>query len=286
MPFYLTSFTGGLGNQLFQLLSLYTLAKKYGTTFSVDVTMKELSSPFFTNKIPIYINTVFQDVLASEYYIQTITHNPDKYILLNQFDSIPSLDAIDCKINVIFINGLLMNTINYISEIDSIRSVLYTTKLRYIPLRVSNLLRPRICIACRTFSSEKHNEWSVNEMYYQIALSTLISELNLVSMDICFFTDDENIQDTIIYPLLSMISDCDVHYNIKRGSRDNHIDVEHFFDMFDCDHFILCNSTYHYWPALLSTYNLNKRVFFPSKTRDGKNMDWFKQLCPINWICI
>ena len=50
MPFYLPDFYGGLGNQLFSIVTLYAFAKKYNTTFSVN-TDTLIATGFVTNKV-------------------------------------------------------------------------------------------------------------------------------------------------------------------------------------------------------------------------------------------
>ena len=63
------------------------------------------------------------------------------------------------------------------------------------------------------------------------------------------------------------------------GSKESGSDIIHLFEMFDYDNYILCNSTYHYWSALLTTY-ANAIVTYPM------DCEWYKHIASNKWIGI
>ena len=99
------------------------------------------------------------------------------------------------------------------------------------------------------------------------------------------YTDEEGVTEKIIQPALQELG---FTYPCieKVGKRDNKTDVIHFFEMFDIDHFILCNSTYHYWPALISDKNKNKIVTYAKRTQDGNDVHWFQHIVEKEWVCL
>jgi hypothetical protein len=285
MPFYLISFTGGLGNQLFQIATMYALAKKYNTTFDIPTHLLEIDSPFFKEKVPIYTKTIFSEFFKITQYSSNFTQQQILQIQCQQFDCLPSFDMLDCnKINI-YISGMQMNLQNFISEYSSLQDIFYLTKMKYSCISKQNT-NPRICICFRTYTQEQHPEWAVNDQYYLKALTYLMSEIAATQINLYVYTDDKTVEEKYIKHLIQQNSDYLIQYFIHEGKRDNQTDVQHFFEMFDCDHYILCNSTYHYWPALFSKYNENKIVIYPSYTKDGKDMKWFTKICPENWTCI
>ncbi len=286
MPFHLVSFTGGLGNQLFQLVTLYTLAKKYSTTFSVNEEHREFSSPFFNDKIPVYLSTVFESFLETSEYKSLELNRCGVACNVLQHAIVPTFDTIDCKDMLVYINGLSMHLKNFYDEYTSLQKLFYAQKQK-LGYELTNLhSRLQICIACRTFSQEKHTEWGVSDEYYVHALSLLLSIVECTDIELCIFTDDSTIENILLPKLLRINSNINIEYSIHVGKRDNTTDVLHFFQMFDCDHYILCNSTFHYWAALFSKFNSDKKVFYPSHTKDGKNTNWFRLICPDSWISI
>jgi hypothetical protein len=136
----------------------------------------------------------------------------------------------------------------------------------------------------RTFAEEKNTQWMTIDEYYKKAIKYMLEHYNnKYTLEFHIYTDQAGVTETIINPIINNLN-IKVNTTEYVGIRDNKTDVEHFFAMFDLDDYILCNSTYHYWPALLSRYTDDKIVTFPSYTKDGNNISWFNHIVPPEWI--
>jgi len=93
-------------------------------------------------------------------------------------------------------------------------------------------------------------------------------------------SDFENSSLDIIPIINEYFDDSKLEINEKVGIRDGHTDLEHFFNLFDYDNYILCNSTFHYWGALLSQYNSDKIITYDNQC------GWYHHIVPLNWIKI
>jgi len=94
------------------------------------------------------------------------------------------------------------------------------------------------------------------------------------------YTDSDKSSEQIIPFIKSFFANKCIGINEYCGNKELHTDVDHFFKMFDYDNYILCNSTYHYWGAILSIYNKDKIVLYPEEC------SWFKNIADIEWIAL
>ena len=294
MPFIVKDLVGGLGNQIFTIVTAYAFSKKYNTTYTIDMNNESITNLYNKLPIPVYLQSVLSMFYTSEFHKPIETLNNEMNTILStktldipQFCEYTLPDSINIDTTLITISGLPMRYSLFSDCIDDIQKLFYMQKPNYAPKTIQDKKFRKIGVMFRTFSEEKMDKWMVTDIYYMKAIDHLLSiyDTSKYSIEFHIFTDKEGVLDTIINPILDSL---DVTIPCKEyvGKRDNKTDVEHFFQMFDMDDYILCNSTYHYWPALLSTYSEDKIVTFPSHTKDGEPINWFTHIIDPSWVKI
>jgi hypothetical protein len=177
-----------------------------------------------------------------------------------------------------------MKYVLFSNYLDEIRDIMYRQKIKYIAEINKNYNVRRIGIMFRTFAQERNKQWMTIDEYYTKAIKYILNEhKGEYTIELYIYTDEAGVTETVIYPIINKLN-INVITKEYVGARDNKTDVEHFFSMFDLDDYVLCNSTYHYWPALLSRYTANKIVTFPSYTKDGKDISWFNHIVAPGWV--
>lgn len=277
MPFYLSELVGGLGNQIFSVVTVYSLAKKYNTNYSINENQEYIQITDI--KCPVYLKSLLSGFLKN-----SLVFNCEKNHIIHckQFTDIDISDDIDTKNDLVVLKGLPMKYSIFNKYLEEIKDIFYEQKGQLIPKSE----KIKIGIMFRTFSEERGSHWRVYNEYYENALMNILQKYDskLSNLELNIYSDKSGVYEDIILPILNK-------YNIKIpyfefvGKRDQITDVKHFFNMFDLDDYILCNSTFHYWPALLSRYNENKTIIYPSSQIDGNN-GWFKYISPPSWVCI
>jgi len=283
MPFLLDSLEGGLGNQLFIIMTLYAIARKYNTTFSIINTQTTIESPVGDFTIPNYSYTIFSAIINCKYCQRIESNYPLITINIAQFQEFSLPEYINPNTTIIRITGLPMKYSLFSEYLHELTDLMYLQKIKYIPVIIKDSSVRKVGIMFRTFVQEKKNQWMVVNKYYKIAIEYMLKQYTTYSIEFHIFTDEVGVLDYIIKPIIDTLG-LKIPCTEYVGMRDNKTDVEHFFKMFDLDDYILCNSTFHYWPALLSQYTNDTVVTFPSYTKDGNNMDWFKHIVPDHWV--
>lgn len=280
MPFHLDRYIGGLGNQLFQVITIISLAEKYDTTFSIPLNIDYIYG--LTGIIPVYLKNIFLEFTKHKRYKVFDSTLQSIRININQFADINLDNRIDKKETQIILDGLPM----WLPLIDiSIAQELLLSAKNNTSYSLSNNNITKLCVCFRSFDEENRNDWMISIEYYKLAFQYIIPKLNS-PYELHIFTDRENIKNTIIIPLLNELNIIDLPEIYEyTGKRDGVTDVEHFYKMIDCNHFILCNSTYHYWAAIIND-NPDAIITYPNKIENGINNDWFKIISPSKWTKI
>ena len=280
MPFCLENFIGGLGNQIFQIATLISFAKKYKTTFSFPLGVTEI---YGLTKILVYQEQIFSGFTNHILYKEKNNNLKEIKQEVCQFKDIKIVDGVDLQNNNLIIAGLPMLLSLFYDNIDDIRNIFHSqkNKLNHHLPKNENI---KICIGFRTFDEEGHPEWMASVSYYKEALQYILNKLNSSKIELHIFTDRINVSYDIINSILKDIGKQDVKYFEYFGKRDGITDVKSFFLMMDCDHYIICNSTFHYWPAILS--QKESIIICPTTINNCFN-DWFiNNLVPDHWIQI
>ena len=286
MPFHLDKFYGGLGNQLFSIVTVYSLAKKYKTTFSINE--KDVISTGFVNNY-VYFN-VFDCLIQSQVYSMQTDSLPLLYIKVEQFKDY-EFDKEMVQNHKIVLQGLSMKYSlfgDYIKDVSTlflnkkntplIQSI-KTNNFCYYQIdsngyninKITNL-----CIALRTFSSQNTSQWATSFDYYDKAITYLSSKIEFCNIH--FYTDQEGSSKKFLDLISQNFGERCISISESFGKKEDQSDIEHFFQMMENDHFILCNSTYHYWSALLSDSSKEKIVTYP------KECEWFSCILSPEWI--
>jgi hypothetical protein len=269
MPFYLPEFYGGLGNQLFSIVTLYALAKKYNTTFCINTT--NLIAPgFVVNRV--YSN-VFTCLLESSYYSNINNTFPVINYNVEQFRDY-TFDANYVSTHTICICGLPMKYSLFESCVDEISKLFHSYKTNVYPTIV-NCSTSRLCIAIRRFTNEKSEHWATSLEYYKNAIKHMSTIYNKCIIHV--YTDTIN-SSTLLLPFIQeYFGNSCIAVEEFCGNKESQTDIQHLFAMFDYNNYILCNSTYHYWAALLTTCK-SAHVLYPS------DCEWYPHIAHTNWI--
>jgi hypothetical protein len=279
MPFYLDGLTGGLGNQVFSVLTAYSLARKYNTTYTINDSQEQIQLAGF--KCPNYLRSVMNPFLE----LTSMSNFASYYTLYcRQFTDITIPSDIDVQNTMILLQGLPMKYSLFSDYLEEIKDIFYIQKNKITSAEKSDKIK--VGIMFRTFSEENGSHWCVYDEYYQKSLELILKkhEDKINNLEFHIYSDKAGVFETIILPILNS-KNLNIPYFENVGKRDQVTDVKHFFEMFDLDDYILCNSTFHYWAALLSRYNEDKIVIYPSSQKDGHNM-WFSHLAHPSWICV
>ena len=93
------------------------------------------------------------------------------------------------------------------------------------------------------------------------------------------YTDTPNSSELIMPFIKDNFGDKLIDSKEFVGSKESGSDITHLFEMCDYDNYILCNSTYHYWSALLTTYT-NAIVTYPM------DCEWYKHIASNKWMSL
>jgi hypothetical protein len=244
---FVDKYIGGLGNQLFQYFTLLYICKKYNKIpimFNQDKCEGYITSLFYKNIFNLEIkdrNEIFKD----------------KYVIITseeQFVPIIYPENISESVNILFV-GLRMNIKNFKEIIPEGIKILN-------PPNVINRIENLCLIAFRGFTEQNTPQCRINKIYYKNAINIIKEKIP----DVIFvaYTDDYDYANKILI-------ENNVSAKIYEGKRDGITDVSHFFQMFECNHAILTNSTYHLWSMIFNTSGTNY-IFVE------KNNEWLDKL--------
>jgi hypothetical protein len=277
MPFYLSEFVGGMGNQIFSVVTVFSLAKKYKTTHTINESQEYVQLAKF--KCHVYLKTLLSGFIQNNLVSNSIKQQT---IHCKQFTDIEISSDINPQNDLIILKGLPMKYSIFSDYLEDIKDVFYKQK-KELTVKSEKI---KIGVMFRTFAEENTPQYNVYEGYYENAVKILLEKYSnkINNLEFHIYSDEEGVYEKNILPILNKYN-LNIPYFEFVGKRDQVTDVKHFFDMFDLDDYILCNSTFHYWPALLSRYNENKTVIYPTKQIDGGG-HWFSHITPLEWICI
>lgn len=289
---------GGLGNQMFEYAAAYVAAKHTGTELKVDNLhyndqSKRLS--LFTYRP--YSLGIFNisGRIASPKEIKRFTYprNQNKYIYhlmrhlhsdYNVFDdtAIQDYSALISLPSDCYLRGSFQKFDYFCSELNDIMKEFSYKNSTPRDQETASLISSSINSVCIHFRRGDYighpfmDVISVN--YYYKALELL----NLQSTTIFCFSDDIAwVRQNFAPPLPSHCSIVYVtpKYEDPLGGDDMQL-------MRLCKHFIIPNSTYSYWAALLSNTTPEKIVIAPKVWYKGQNPNIRNNILPPQWIAI
>ncbi len=261
MPFHLDRWLGGLGNQLFSVCILYSLAKKHNTTFSLPLDTIH-SQSYCADTIVAY--DIIRRFLSDGTYAEISACLPQIRDTVVQFTHYIYLD--DLKDITIIIDGLHMMYSMFSEYIPNLRNLIHSR-----PKKDNNALY----IGMRTFDRESISEWAISLDYYRRAIEYIST--NEKKSEVHIYTDKEGSSAKLVEYINTYFGEsCSI--TEFYGSASDKTDIEHFYKSFEYNTFILCNSTFHYWGAIFS-YG-TKEVVYPAEC------EWYKYIADPGWISL
>ena len=259
MPFHLNGWIGGLGNQLFSVCILYSLAKKHKTTFSVPLDTVN-SSSYCSNTIVAY--DVLRPFLTDGTYAELSISLPQIRDTLVQFTHYTYVD--DITNITIIIEGLPMMYSMFSDYIPSLRNLIHRSN--------KGMHTDKLYIGLRTFTRENAQHCRTSIEYYKRALEYISTKEKKAAVDI--YTDKEGSSAELVEYIHTFFGDSCVITEYC-GSASDKTDIEHFYMSFYYDTFILCNSTFHYWGPIFS--HGTKEVVYPAEC------EWYQHIADPVW---
>ena len=262
MPFHLDKWLGGLGNQLFSVCILYSLAKKHNTTFSVPLDTVH-SSSYCQNTIVAY--DIVRPFLTDGTYAELSTHLPQFRDTVVQFKEYIYLD--DLRDITIIIDGLPMMYSMFSEYIPRLRNLIHKSQ--------KNEHTNTLYIGVRTFSRENAPEYRTSIEYYKRALEYISTKEK--KSEVHIYTDIKGSSTQLAEYIYAYFGEsCAISEFC--GSASDKTDIEHFHRSFHYDTFILCNSTFHYWGPIFSY--VTKEVVYPAEC------EWYHHIADPRWTSL
>jgi len=238
---FVHEYIGGLGNQLFQYCNLIYLSKLYN---KIPIILNQKVSYGYVNS-QVYLNIFNLEVKTREYINELDIY----YIHYEQFEKKNYNDTLDLFNKNISLKGLNMNISNFKNIIPELCNI-FNVKQK----RIENYC----LLSFRSYNEEKRPEWRINLEYYKISINYAIQNINNVKFIV--FTDDYDYAHDIL-EINNIQNNCIIYH----GKRDGTTDVEHFYKMMECNHAILCNSSFAVWSMILNN-DIKHKIIIPYNT--------------------
>jgi hypothetical protein len=274
------TFFGGLGNNLFQLATVYNLHKKYGFELRIPSSVDRGNIQIYNQSTQLELNDLFDNDFYYDdsipFFLKTYVHS-DYFLHTTDysFKEIPIQD--NCNYRGYFQSPLYFSDIDIKSEFKlNVKKIdLIKEKYQYYFNKKNISLHYRLG-GDRVTSSMQHFHKNVSVEFYLNALSKL-SEYNQDEYNILVFSDNiplaEKNLSSLNYPFIFI-----------DNKNDNIMD---FIMMSLCNINIVGNSTFSWWSAFLNQ-NQNNKVIVTENEWFGPGYKHFnlKDTFPKEWIRI
>jgi len=274
---------GGLGNQMFQIATLY------GTAYDNNlepIIEKITESPSIFNARPTYWNTI----LKNTNHIESTNYNKIVFTILNEKDMRYNKIIVPYSTNnSIKLEGYYQSAkyfekyryeiLNLFKLEENKQEIITKIKKEIINLFTLSLNNEYVAVHVRRGDYLKLQHFYVlQDMNYYNSAMSLFKNCNFI-----IFSDDinwckENFTGNNIF-----IMD---YSKIKTERNDLPLDVLELYLMSSFDHNIIANSSFSWWSAWLNT-NKNKKVVAPSKWFVPSNPNnEIKDIYCSDWVCL
>jgi hypothetical protein len=273
-------FFGGLGNNLFQLATVYNIHKKYNYELRIPTFSQRNGIERYGQSNVLELNELFENKF---FYDDSLINNLPKYI--HPDVNLNSTDYTVTKIPIsdntcysgYFQSEKYFNDININKEF-----IISTEKKSHIQNKYKNLfLKKNISLhyrlgGDRITSMMQHYHKNVSPEYYKSALD-LISDYNENDYNVLVFTDNRNLAE-------NLLSGFKYNFIYIDNNNDNIID---FIMMSMCDINIIGNSTFSWWSAYMNSKE-NKKVIATKTEWFGPGYKHFNltDTFPKDWITL
>jgi hypothetical protein len=269
---------GGLGNQLFQIMTTIAYSKKYNNpfvierkTFSPSCTFRNVYWNNFLKKLDKYLINypINLPVYKEKSYIYNELpniSNTENIKLSGYFQSYKYFDSYKNEIlKDIDYDNLKINLLNKLNtDVDISEMISLHFRIGDI-IKVHNIHNIIIPV-----------EYYINTIRY---IETKTNNSNIKFLYFCEQEDNEFVLNTYINPLKKIFP-----YSSYYKVDDKLDDWEQLILMSLCKHHIIANSTFSWWGAYLSTYNIDKIICYPDKWQHSTLItDSTVDLFPDNW---
>ncbi len=253
---------GGLGNQLFQIMTVIAYSKKYNNPFVIErkafspsCTFRNVYWDNFLSKLerflvnhPVYL-PVYQEP-SFEYNELPVISSTDTIKLSGYFQSYKYFDGYKTEI---------LKEIGYDTMRDKIKAQMNPSEMISLHFRMGDIIKVH-----------RDNHIILPVEYYINAVKYIITKTNNPHLKLLYFCEAEDnafVETNYINPLRGLFPNTSYH-----KASDNVEDWEQLIWMSLCEHHILANSTFSWWGAYLATdsNNSNKIICYPDKWQHSK----------------
>lgn len=268
---------GGLGNNLYQLATIYNLHKKHNIDYVIPSSLDRGRAKFFKQSDKLEFKKLFENDF--NYFDGNINHinyynHPDTNLSKFQYTEIPFTD------NTSYLGYFQSD--KYFSDFDIKKEFILNSNIKKeLRDKYSDLFNKKTIslhyrlAGDRVQNSMQHFHKDVSIEFYKKSLEIIIGDGDINDYNILLFSD--NIEKAIL-----LLSDTEIN-TIPIRNVDN---VEDFILMSMCDYNIIGNSTFAWWAAYLN--EKDSMVIAPKTEWFGpgyKNLI-LDDLFPKNWITI
>jgi GR25 family glycosyltransferase involved in LPS biosynthesis len=268
----------GLGNQLFQLMTLIAYSKKYNNPFIIE---KKSHSPGCT-----YRNVYWNNFLnkLEKYLVNTPIHFQifeEKSFVYNELPEISN--NTNLKLSGSFKSYKYFD----FCKKDLLNDIDFETKKKEVKNKVTDV-NPLEMISMHIRIGDIINVHSINSNilsldYYINAINYIINQEKKDNIKILYFCEDVDIdfvKNNYIYHLKNIFPNIIFTQSIIKLE-----DWEQMILMSLCKHHIVANSTFSWWSAYFADNNMYKIICYPDKWSHSSiiNEDTI-DLFPNNWI--
>lgn len=269
-------FFGGLGNNLYQLATVYAIHKVYGLDLQIPSRTERGNIHIYGQESNLEFKRLFDNefnyndtVVLERYYHPDINPSTTDFT----YQEVPIYD------NAIY-HGYFQSE-RYFLEVDiSKEFILKKKNIEYLKEKYGETLKKKtVSVHCRLGGDRilphmQHYHKNVSIDYYRRALS-LLDNYSPEEYEILVFTD--RIQDA-----KEILSEIQYPLTFVDENQDNVLD---FTLMSLCNVNIICNSTYSWWAAYMNQ-NEDKKVIVPATEWFGPGYAHFKttDAFPSSWI--
>jgi hypothetical protein len=269
---------GGLGNQLFQLMTLIAYSKKYNTPFIIE---KKLHSPSCT-----YRNVYWNNFLnkLERYLVNTPIHFQIYKEKSFEYNELPEISN---NTNLILSGNFQSYKYFDFFKKDIIIDIDFETKRLEVKNKVNDV-NPSEMISMHfrigdIITVYGNNSNILTLEYYINAINYIKNQERCDNFKILYFCEEEDIdfvKNVYIYPLINIFPNIIFTQTIIKLE-----DWEQLILMSLCKHHIIANSTFSWWSAYFADNGDYKIICYPD--------NWFHSsiinedtidLFPNNWI--
>jgi hypothetical protein len=274
------SFFGGLGNNLFQLATVYNIHKKYGFDLKIPTTVSRVGIEQFGQSNKLEFEDLFENIFQyDDNLVNTLTHYGHTDVHLKSYNYTP----INVSDNTCYFG--YFQSYKYFNDVDiSKEFILKSDNISFLKEKYDNIFHKKTISLHFRLGGDRvtqhmqffHKNLSLD--FYKEALK--IIDYNEDDYNILIFTD--NVPICVTYYLNNLGFKKNIY--IIDNNNNNVLD---FTLMSMCDINVVSNSTFSWWAAYMNQKQ-NKKIIVTEKEWFGPGYKHFDltDTFPKEWIRI